>query len=286
MNKDSRLSFFLNNSNLFFAIDIYPDETKLMKFSWGEDDLLQSIIQLVLKQLLPLVCLIGILNNTLNIYIFARSDLKIVIYKCLLFFSTIELMFVSLSFVYFFGKYGYASNFYSIYSYNFRFVELYIMLTLSPILVSLMMLTNIVTAYKRLTLVSIRHRIRVNAYLVVSVLISLAIALNICIPFGFSIVKISSAHISNRRPALNGTADYYLIERSDYSRSIWFKIHLIISAAARGLIFPICFYALNIYVSMKLRRHARRKSELVSRPINRESNIHILKDHLYVKYSI
>lgn len=256
------------NFNLSLVKMFDLNENELKRTFSIESELLLSIASFVWSYFIPLCCLLGILTNLLNVIIFSRDNLKNSIYKYLLAYSVADLLYMLISFAYFFGKYGFVANYYSIYSYGMRIFELYIFLGLATQLAVFMLLLIVLISLKRLIMVANYTTIKVHFKSSLFACLSFTLFLNYVFTFGRRIVLIDRERIKNPSRLHHNNTNMYEILPNEFASTQLFKLLISFASTLRGFILPCLLITLNTLMVYKYRVYLRKKRYLTGGTLN------------------
>ena len=206
----------------------------------------------VWQHILPYMCLIGIFANTLNIMVFRqRIHGQKSVYKYLLTHSIAELLYLTISFVYFF----FVKKFFAPTSYFARINELYSMQILTSMLAMFMITVELLVMTKCLMIVS-NGKFKNKFGFEMAIIGLIAFAILSELPY----IIISSVRLDHKNS--DNTHQRYQIEykHTSKSRGIFLALNIAWSLT-RGLFIPlallvVCLATVIKYKSRLCDRHA------------------------------
>lgn len=211
-----------------------------------------TVKEIVWSYILPVICLFGVASNAISFRIFLnnKDHFKHVIYKYLTVHCFLEVIYLSLSLVYFLLKSKHIGA-YICHSFPVKVFELCSHLFLTSVLALLMVFVEFVISLKRL-LVIFRLNLTPNFDFYKTILIYFLVSLliHIPIPFAFKIVPISDHSMNG---GVLNKYQKYDISYAEFEYSRVLKSILYIPALIRGFILPLVLMITNlaIYVDFK-----------------------------------
>ncbi len=220
------------------------------------------------KYVMPYLCLFGILTNLINVVIFNNRRLTNSIYKFFLIHSIIDLIYLLLSFVYFFSKYSSTSFIIhqsSCLSYLINFIELYVFYILTSSLAIMLIFVEIIIALKRLFIVA-NLNLRIHFKLCLISLFSFSILLQI--PYSLSRQIVLSSSFKNNSInssfslSSSSSSKSYIIVTNEFANQHVYMIAYSVSNICRGLVAPVVLLILNLLICFKYKKQIRKKMQM------------------------
>ena len=253
---------------------------------------------IIWNHVLPIICLLGLLTNSLNVFVFLSKKLKNKIYKFMLTHSIASFSYLTVSIVYF-GLVNEGSVLFKLFQldqtknpsikYALKFYELFFMRSLTTILAIFMILIELTISFERLSLFHSGGRkqfpfcfkssssqqdslfqkhtfkLMISIYLLFSLVTQ--------IPFLIS-MQIGIKYQTGNSTLNNITSVSYKIENSKYSKLKAVELLNLSFTLLRGVVFTVLQLTLNINMLIKFRKQMAFKSNLAK--ARNSSTTHLL----------
>ena len=224
-----------------------------------------DLSQMVKSYVLPPMCFFCMMTNAANVIVFTqKKKLKSSIYQYLRWHSFVDLLYFIACFIRFVIRSERFKQTHS--SYWTQFYELYVYLYFAGSLALLMILIELLVAYKRLlVIVNMKLPTMRSFRAVVATCVALSLVWMIPFPLNLKLVNQRECNFTTERIRCARHAEqlYALTQENIPNLNIWKNL----SAASfffRGVIAPFILFVLNIFIAIKFRQLCSRKKYLNS----------------------
>ena len=203
--------------------------------------------EFIWMNILPVICIGGILANSLNIAVFKnRKKLKTSIYYYLLCHSIANLIYLLAAFLYFFG----VKRFTTLNGFASKVWDLYIFRTLTAMVAMFMMLIELQVSFKRLLIVSNYSfkRRKIPFFVSLIFIFIFSVISQLSVPFTYDVIRIRDGLFDIKPNALSKTK---LLSVLNFASSVF-----------RGILAPLLLLVINLIMAVKYRSRLRKKLNL------------------------
>ena len=218
-----------------------------------------DVKQFVFKFILPSLCLIGVLTNTINVIVFSRrTHLKNVIYRYLFCHSLVDLLYLFFCLVRFIVKLDCFSDIYL--SFWVQVYEAYIYRYFTACLAAFMMLMELIIAFKRLLIIM---NIRFSLPLRKTIFTCAVFSILLFLPYALSLRVIDQRKCQktvNNIQCLNQSSPIlYAITQDNVPCLAILRRLYIIGSVFRAVLAPAALLVINAVIIVKFRKFFARK---------------------------
>lgn len=220
---------------------------------------------------LPLICLFGILTNSINVRMFVKKEqFSHEIYKYLLAHSSIEVIYLSIALLVYLMKSKYLTPS-TQYAYAIKVAELVADLYLTCVLALLLVFIEFIISIKRLLMIfNLNLTINMKFYKTLIIYFALSVLLNLPVPLTFKIKEIdtnytchypSSIYTSEQQQNTTTTkTTRYDIIYDNFEENTLMKATLYFPAAIRAIILPVVLVISNLIIFVDFKKNSNTQS--------------------------
>ena len=232
-----------------------PDVAKVLAFK-----------DFIWYQLIPGICVFGIVTNFISILIFRRSELKNSVYRYMLFHSIAALVHLTVSLIHY-SVFWFSSM--RFLTYFGKFIEFQAFMNLSTSIGLFMILIELTIAFKRFLIVT-NYNITLKIRFRTLIIIYLLVIMFAQIPSLKFLFQDFSKFVdeSEKKNKHVPTAYFELLSR-ELSQNTFLNVSYSFISLFRGIIAPALLFLVNFVITVLFRRQMKKKSLLKKLGANR-----------------